>query len=77
MGALCIPYFTLLENKMYQKVQREKLYNFQSKVYFDRVFVFKQSKVLCEHFLQRRNLIARNFVDFEQKNRNCKISGLM
>ena len=56
-------------------MQREKLYKLKRKVYSDCVlFVFKQSKILCEQFSQRRNLIVQNFVDFKQKNYNCKIS---
>jgi hypothetical protein len=56
-------------------MQREKLYSLQSKIYFGcALFVFRQSKILCEHFSQRRNLMAQNVADFEQKSYNCKFS---
>ncbi len=52
-------------------MQREKLYNLESKAYLNCVlFVFKQSTILCEHFSK-----GQNFIDFEHKNYNCKISG--
>ncbi len=49
MGALCIPYFTLLENKMYQKVQHEKLYNLHWIANFTVIiFLFKIEKILSD-----------------------------
>jgi hypothetical protein len=47
----CFECHSIQKNKIYHKMQREKLYNLQIKVYFNCIlFVFKKSKTLSDQF---------------------------
>ncbi len=50
-------------------MQREQLYNLQSKACFNHVaFVFKISRVLCHQFLMLRQVIVQNLDFLKTKN---------
>jgi len=58
--------YVLLKNEIYDKMQREKPYNLQSKAYFNCIlFVFKKSKTLCDQFLPLRK---KSFLSKQMRN---------
>ena len=66
---ILIKKYILLKNKIYVKIQCEKLYKLQTKVYFNNIdFVLEKKATLCDQFSLLRKPIAQNAEFFQHEN---------